>query len=415
MAATFRTTRFLTPTSLDSAFDITISGFGNTPVAAIFLTSNASANDTLTTQAIFGAGFTDGTAERAWTGQSSNALSTSNTDRGIVTNRCIYAFQGGGTTTDYDATFVSFSANTVRVNFTTVNATAKYVTCILIGGSDVTAVDVGSIALGTGTSAIDVTAPGFEPTLIFTGQVMLAGVDTTQEQHGQNLGLAHNSGNQMGLSFLDENGETTTVVNESTRTTDIGGQVFGGSQTYFVTVSDYDSSGFSVTPSSNAGSDDMFYLAIKLDSSINVKVFSEDGPTATGDKSHTPTTFTPDFVYLLTGGNEAIDTVPSSGATTFGVSVFDADNQFSTTISSEDGVGTSDCKSRSSSKYISDMEDGSTTLHVGTFTAFTSTGWDANYTTVPGTAKKWLGVAIGPGAAPAGKSTSSLMLMGMGF
>lgn len=396
----FRTVRKLIRTTVGTE-DFTVAGFGaaSSVKAAIFICTNAQVNDTQRANSVIGIGYTDGTTDLNDGIGIQDGVATSNTDRQHSNTKCVCALDGTSTTTLYEGDFDSFITDGIRIDITKAPATAVYVTCILIGGADATNAHCGLKSLGDGTSPVDITDPGFEPDLVLVSGVSNSNNAGTAGNAVIHIGLAHNGGNQKGVAFRDSNGSGTMQLSMYTSSSTIGGEVTASAIGWLGTVGDFDSSGFSITPSANTGFDRIYYLALKFSNNPGISVFSQDGPTSTGSKSYTEPGFTPDFGMLLLTDSTAEDTFQNSGSDGLSIATFDADNQFCSSISSEDGVSTSNAMTLSDNKVIHDLDAGSTDLTVGTFTPpFDPNGWTFNFTTAPVTARKWVGFAIGPGA-----------------
>lgn len=399
---TIRTVRATVPTS-GSTLDVTISGFGDVK-AVVFFSSRASSDDTAASHAAFDIGFIDRETTPNRCGVSifdQTALSTTNTWRDLDAS-VIQTGLGGAGTPDFVLDFNSWITDGIRLDIDDNPGGARLLTCIFIGGTDAAESFVGTQSLGTGTSAIDITAPGFEPDIVFG----LANGGTTNAAHAiQSFGCAVNDGadTQGCLSYSGRDGVTTSVVCGSLRNNRFLTQTFNDAESWNLTIGSYDASGFSVTPSASAGSDTLLYLALKFDNSPDISLDFLDGPTATGDHATTAPGFEPDFGMLFMSDNTTANTV--QGIDGWGVYSFDATNDYSNSVANQDGVGTTVSRSLSSSGKIRDFDGAAADKHVGTFSSFDATGYTLNFpTTVPATASKWMALTVGPasgGAPPA--------------
>jgi hypothetical protein len=396
----FRTTRVALNTTTGTQ-DITLSGFG-TPSAAIFILEAASTDDTVTADANFSIGFTDGTNDRNSLISSGDAVGTSSTHRRTSNALCGLAYRAGGTVSIITAfTHSAWITDGVRINITNANGDSCFATVILIGGTDTANVYAGVQQL-TSTS-VNVTAPGFEPDLVFVAGNGDSAVNTRSANTIQSLGIAHNDGldRNRGVFFYDVNGQSTSNVGTYLSTSKSCGQVFNGSATWLGSLDTFDTSGFTVTSTASPGNDYIVYLALSFTNSPDIKLFDNDGPTATGNKSYTDPGFEPDFGMILMSDCTSTDAVQSSGQDGFGVYSFDAVNDYSNAISCQDAQSVTNTACISSSGKIKDLDAGTSVLHEGTFSSFDATGWTFNFTTAPGSARKWIGLAIGPAAGGA--------------
>lgn len=397
----FRTTRVALNTTTGTQ-DITLSGFG-TPKAAIVLLSSGSADDTVTAGANFSIGFTDGTAanDRASVIHSADNVLTSDTGRNTSSANFGRIYNGTGSTlTVFD--FDSWITDGIRINITFASGTNVFATFILIGGADVTNAYAGVKQL-TGTS-VSVTDPGFESDLVFSACNGNSNINLLSVHAIQSLGISHNDGTDANRSVLyyDVSGQTTSTVGTYLSTSKCCGQIFNGAVNWLGDINTYTASGFTVTSTASPGNDYILYLALKFQNEPDIKLFHTDGPTTTGNKAYTDPGFTSDFGINILSGCTSVDTLQQTGQDGFGVYAFDATNDYSNSISSQDGQSTTNTGSITSSGKIKDLNSGTTILHEGTFTSFDATGWTFNFTTAPGTARKWIGLAIGPNASGGG-------------
>ena len=387
------------PTS-GTTLDVSISSFGDVQ-AVIGFVSVANTNNSETTDGNLTIGFLD----RQVTPNELNITQfavdktsgSSDTQRGYKATtfaRCI-------TTTGSTACEISFNSwitDGVKFNIDTNPSSARYLTCIFVGGSDVTNSFAAEHNLSNVTSVQDITAPGFEPDLVFLASANTSSSAVTDAQ--MSFGICHNDGaaTQGNLSFHNDNSQTTTVVSGILRNNRGLSQVTSNTEDYDVTVSAFDASGFSVQCSASTSSDRMMYLALSFSNSPDISLDFIDGPTSTGNYSSTAPGFQPDFMMMLMSDHTAANTAADCDG--FGIYGADASNDYINVVHATDFVAASNDSSLVADS-IHDLTGTSSDLHVGTFSSFDATGFTLNFTTVPGTARKWAVLTVGPSGATA--------------
>ena len=393
-----RTTRFATPTSTGNVDVTTADLGGKTPKAVIIIASHADTDGTAEDGLALGVGFADATLEGSANISSQHAQTTTSTRRRFRTVLVIDLLVGA--TAQVTANFVSFITNGVRLNFTAVDSDAQLFTVIFFAGDDLSA-HSDSIDLGTGTSALDQTAPGFQPDLVFVAGCAI----TANTQSGVaifHFGVAVRDGSDTnrGISWSSANALGTSAATLQMHTDSIGGEITT-SQIWEASIDSFDASGFSITPSANAGNDVVIYLAISV-GGLSAWVGSLDSPTSTGDDAQTGPGFKPQFVMLGMTAAQAEDTVESDAdAGPIGFSVFDKDgNEFSTAVVEEDAVTTTNNQSLADNQAVNFPNDAGTQIMAATFSTMDANGWTLNFSVADGTARKWFGVAIEEVVAP---------------
>jgi len=383
--------------------DITISGFG-TPKAAIFYSDGVLTDDTITNSTRNSVGYTDGTNEAVVANFSLNGFSASDTSRLHRTDSVILVISQTAETGR--ANFDSFITDGVRIDITDAPPTANFVTVILINGDDVSDVKVETKQLTTTSTVI--TTVGFESSLVFLNSVGINAIDgSVGGQALMSNGIAVNDGSDSNFGILqfDQDAQGTSNTGQFTSNTDSVGQFFNNSLTWGGDVNTYTSTGFTISTSASPGDDFVSYLALKFTNSPLVDVSIVDSPTATGDKSFGSTASQPDFNLMITGNSTALDTNTSGvGFSTF---VADATNQFGNSYSMEDAAATMVVDSISASGNLVQLFNGVKEFEAS-FTNFTSSGADFNFSTVDGTARKWISLFIGSGAASTGVTVNDL-------
>ena len=380
--------------------DITITGFG-TPKAALFICSVATSNGSAASDFSLSIGAATG-ASNEWCLSINNEDGQSDTDTAATTDsdKCVRINTAGTPTVDGEAEFTAFITDGVRINWTNAPSAAWLLTVVLFGGTDLSA-HANNVALGDSLdNAVDVTAPGFEPTLLIAVCQGGLGMDDNATSLQHSIGVIHNGGgvSQRSVGFRHPNGaaegqpdgrctETYGILQiTSAAALDWGGE-FGT----------FDGSGFTVTTRiAGANSTSLMYLALRLGGSESGWVGTVDTPTSPGDDAETGPGFEPQLVLQIGTHMEAVDTAYNSSplAGALGLSAFSPDNEYMTSVADEDAATTTDTQSLSTDTAIELPQDDGTTGLTAAFASMNNDGWTLNYSAVEGNAKKFFGLAI---------------------
>ena len=395
--------------------DITDASFGGgTPKACIVIWNEATITGTAIDGARFSYGFATGVSNQACTsGNAEHNDAVSGDYRGQSEfDRVINGNSFGGSGDYCNGAFVAFITNGIRINWVDAPAIASLMTVILLGGDDLQA-HADNYVMGVDTTVNDITAPGFQPQLIFSMGQNTNGASTQRISIGAiwdepSVGIKQHS-----ISQFSQNGGNPT---------DISASIFQSVGTAFkfrtsasldisLTYSDFDSQGFTTTTGDGDGSGtNNIYLA--LDFGPNEVFFDTYvTPASTGDDKQT-VGFKPQLaMIILLEEITAFDTQFRGG--TRGWAVFNETSEFCESSSDEDGVdatiGGTNTQSLSSAKAL-DLPDGAGTLEaVATLASFDATGYTLNYTTVPGTQRAYLQLVIGEDVAGLGDNAAIIL------
>lgn len=413
MATKIETTRFTTATSTGTQ-DITIAGFG-TPQAAIFVwNGNNITADGVADHAIIGIGCTDGTRQWNMGVTDENGVATTDTGRRVDDDRCVW-IHDENTVAKAAAEFSAWITDGIRLNWSfNILGTGVSVTAILIGGA--TNVYAGFAQLhSTVDSATDVTDPGFEPSMVLGANVGRGDMDSADNWAILSLGCGINDGSdtQRCIAWHSVYAAATSQVSALTFSNRISAQLTNDAVTYSVEIDDFDANGFSlISRGAGAGGDYMAYFAMETEKSVWCG--SKDSPTSTGNQAVTGVGFQPDFVMLVESMCQAEDAIETDGdGGVFGISVFDGTSEYCHAIASEDGQGTTDTESGHDDIAVYLNKHDGTAGFDATYVSMDSDGWTLNFSAADGTARKWIGVAIGVtaggGNAPTGTIYGPLM------
>lgn len=389
-----------TATSATTA-DYTKTGFG-TPKAAIVLCARADSYDTAVSNGALSIGFWDSTTQVCYScfAEGSGGFGDT-TDFGY--NNKIIALDNVDSALLFTGTVENITDG-IRITYAGSGTWAAYkVTVILLNGADLQA-KAGALALGTGTSAIEVSC-GFQPDFILGTQA--ASNDGTHRSVYMypTFGCAKDAGGgsttHRCISMFQD--QLTAMTNYTVVRTDCLTQkdAYGG-RVWYLTASGWDSNGLDVTPSASTSSSYLFYLALDV-GSANTWLGTVNPPTTASGAWDSPNTgFTPQLVILGQTLCDAVDSgdTASPMADTFGICAFDGTTEGSIAITEDDGYSDAAAKSYASERlaYLYDGTYTAPTLYydIGNAT-MDSTGWtvaDDEVDTANATTRYWWGLAL---------------------
>lgn len=368
---------------------------GLTPKAAYFIVSYATADGTAADHAMLGIGaVTDATHRWALAVSQEHGITTSDTYNSGSVTTCVRILNPTDGSVDGEADFDSWLADGIRINWTNAPSAAFLLTVVLFAGSDLTA-HANNVSLGdTVDNAVDVTAPGFRPDLVLCGLVpTVVGTLSWGFVHEDGAGTVAQQ-----CLVAGSRDAVTTVANWTMMRTDSGvcEIAIGGLIDWYGEFGSFDSSGFTVT-TRTAGANNcvLGYLALDFGGVAESWVGTLTTPTATGNQAITAPNFTPQLVMLIptlvsTAASQTVD----SRAHSSGVIVIDADEQYSTVITSQDAATTSNAQSLSDNVAAS-VPDHTGALDIeATLVSLDATGWTLNFSNINAVAKLWPALAI---------------------
>ncbi len=382
--------------------DITTVDLGGlTPKAALLVVTRAITDGTAADHYVFSYGAATG-ASNEWviSGSDEHNLGTTENHFEWADDACIQILDPTDGSEDGSAEFSSFIANGVRINWTNAPAGAYLITAVFFAGTDLLA-HANNIGIGNAADLeTNCEQPGFEPDVLFTAhQRYAAGSGTTNNLF--QTGLVHWDGDstvsQRAFNGWVRNAQATTDTRAQARN-DIGIEHWNDWWGDFL---NFDASGFSMI-TRNAGGNNSFlqYLALSFGGVVDAAVGTHTTPTSTGNNAETGPGFTPQFVLMFPSLCEVMGTEYNDNrGGSYGISVFDDDDEYCITISSEDSVGTSNTQSLSDDRAIVVPDDDGALDIEAAFVSFDATGWTVNYTNAPATAKVFPYLAIEAEAA----------------
>ena len=372
---------------------------GLTPKAARFIMVKATTDGTAAADRYMSVGFTDGTRERVVGFSENDGTATTEVQSWYRTDKCIEFVNEAGSEIA-SATFVSFGADAVTVNWTTAPGSAWLLTVELYGGSDLTAYVDHVDVLNTVDNTEDVTAPGFEPDVLLTIGNMQVNDPSSTAQGLPSFGLVHNDGastiTQRALTYFVRDGRIAEDTKAYIRNDAGIVQISTTALDWYGEFHTFDSSGFSVSARNAGGNNrEVCYLALNFGGVVDSKVITYNTPTSTGDDANTAIGFTPQFITTLNHQIGSVNTFTEDATVgTFGISSIVSDTEFSNSAQSEDNAGTINAQSLSDNVAFELPDDDGTANLTGTLSSFDASGFTINYTAVGASAYPFFLLAI---------------------
>lgn len=386
--------------------DFTKSTFGGgTPKLAITTMSEETtrgSNDDILSVSL---GAYDGTSQWSVSGCANHGQGASEVWRRAATDEvCQWLLENSGAI-DQECNADSFITNGVRLTGGTTSASTPLLTALLLGGSAVENVDVGTVTLSTQDTAVSVNT-GFEPDLVILCGHGQPFNDTVNSFFWFSCGFCHNDGlggiTQVGMSMTEGDADDPTENAGAVFSNRVGGavSVATGSIARTVELSNFSGSGFDATSRGGNGSNDTYgYIAIKFSAEVNVWVGNIDTATSMGETTHADPNFRPKLMGLLPTVHSAVDTGALDGkGGTFGISWITENERAAFLYHSEDNTSTSNTASGigSNDRAIHVRAPADTAnMYAADFVEFTSSGPRFNYLVANATARKMPAFAIG--------------------
>jgi hypothetical protein len=137
-------------------------------------------------------------------------------------------------------------------------------------------------------------------------------------------------------------------------------------------------------------------MALQIDNA-KVDLVDIDTPTTTGAHEETGPGFQPKFVIQALSMLTAMDTIADDAtAGAFALSMFNSSEAYCYSWSDQDGADTTVTQSLTHDRPVYYDDDSGDLAFDAIFSQFTANGWELNYGTVDGTARKGFALAVGP-------------------
>lgn len=383
--------------------DITTADLGGlTPKAVLFFITGATADGTAADNGRFSMGSATSASQENCVGvQMQDAQATTNTDQRSDSTRCIFLLQVGSNFRELAAELDSFITNGCRINITAAPGAAYFGEAVFFAGASITNAYTGYADLGNTLDGVtDITAPGFRPNVVIPYMVHSTNnTASTNARFGHGFVFENGAGTvtQRSVAWRDGDGDANviTVSNVSDlygiHTLTSGGAVQWGGE-----FGTFDASGFSVTTrvagASNTG---MGYLALAI-TGVDVTVMTFTAPAATGVESTTSPGYRPQAVLMGLTMATTVNTVETDGdSENFGFGVWTATRQSFSMVSDDDNAADSNTYNLNTTTRAILLKNGAQSTNIeAEFDGFTATGWDLNYTTTAGSARRGIALVV---------------------
>ncbi len=418
------------PTSSGN-FDLTIAGVTWTPKAILLLVCQATATDTDTAHGALGAYLTDGTTHYSFSGGSRDNVATTWSNIYISGDSFhhIDARPGASEVTP-EATFVSFIAGGVRLNYASGEQPdiAFKAHMILFGGTDLNVKAGREICTQAEDATLTVNVgQDFNLLLFITGGFTSTTTDWNahwKNRCGPGFGACFKDGStivQRSLTAQSDHNAGTTSRDARVRndrcimSADFSSGSTGEEEVTTFTGDAGASSEFVLTKRNAGQTTKIGWLALDTGDRA-VEVASLDSPTsASSDWNVTSVGFKPQLALLGLGNFQAENTHYTSGADCecMAVGFFTADAEGCVTWAGGDGLGTSNEMSRLSTDAVVTYQESSgfSAMHKLRSPTMESNGFKftaANIDNADGTTRKWFGVFIEEAGGQAIESALSM-------
>lgn len=291
------------------------------------------------------------------------------------------------------ATISAWIADGITLNFTTVSANSFRGVVVFFAGNDFEA-DLRELNLGTGTSAISVSSLATTPEL-----VMLLGIShstqiATQQPSGLHFGAALPDGTQKSIWRTEASKQADGCPELYISSNRICVDKNGATVNYNLTIGNFGASSFDITPSASAGDDRVILAVLNLGGkAVSLSDFTT--PTSTGSQTISAS-FTPQFALGVLTSLEARDTASTTSDLQggFGFGVMGSNEQWAAAFRADSGAATPDTASNIKTGALRGASATSTAEVVASFTSFSGSGVNLNYSAVAANAKMGFMLAI---------------------
>ena len=377
-----------------------ITGVGFTPKIVFFWMNSLTADGTgVHARRAFGVGISS-TDRRYMAVASADASAASNCSRRYDNTRCIGHITEGGAapTVNAEADLVSLDADGFTINWITVDATARVVEYLVLGGGDLTGVASGDFNSNAGVGNQIVThSGGFTGgCLILCGATGTGAAPLSEADATFGVGFAvSTSARGASMNSSDDALATTNTARHQRDDRCWAQPNFAGTSEFRVAdFVSFASGEFTINWTVISSAAKLFFVVL---AGGRYGVGSFTVPGAPGAQSVTAPGFLPAAVLFSSINNTALTTTPTQNARlTLGAAV-SSTQRFTAWAGDQDAAADSICdQDLDRTKCLRMLTEGTPTLNDSAdFTSQNPTGFTINWDTVSGTAKQVIYLALG--------------------
>jgi hypothetical protein len=382
-----------------------------TPTACIVVVTSSEEIDAgVFVDAIFSFGCATGTTEEWCMGiWAEDGVASGLSRRDSHVNKVVSIRTASGATIDGEAVFNGFLADVgagagIQLDWTNAPTAAHIVSVIMFSA---VAAEAGTYTTGAAASDTTTVTPGFKSGFILACSAVTSSGSTDTIPASLSLGFCDALLNQWAYAQRIQSAAATTGVSGSVRSDRLISEANtsnNGTELWGSEVTTIDATSFTVTQRTAGGSSDIVgYLALQLDGDMACTVNLIDIPTSTGVQSITYPGVPTEFALMIGTNAEAVDTAytDNRAGSFFFTGAREGTDGACSGIFAEDGVATTNTGSQFNNNAAAVLmdDDGTELARAGSIT-YTSVGWDIDWTTAPGTAKKVIAVAFHDAGQP---------------
>ncbi len=379
-----------------------------TPVAMLIEVTAATSADTITAGLSLSYGAAT-SAANSWSVASvaQDNQETTNTYCYWQTGKCISILDTAGAL-DAEATFVSFTSGGMSINFNSAPAASYMMTITFFSGTDVTATATSQQMGNTHPETVSVTGLGVRPDLVATCMTRF-GPGVIQANGYHSRGFVHEDGagtvtqRSFGWNSRDNRASGDPVVRLQDNAAAVQ-LLASGVSDWHADFENFGADGFDIlTRNAAANNQYVLFLSLDFNGAVSTAVFDFNHPNNTdGAFSVTSPGIEPQYVTFVTSNHTVYGTSQNGNqAGMIGQVYIDADNQHHAVYTDEDAAPTSNTSSTLNDSAMAQLVDDQSVNYTASFTAFTATGFDLNYTASEASPPLNFGMAIGAFTATA--------------
>lgn len=376
--------------------DIPITGLANAPKAVEILCGYGTVDGTAADHAILSVGAMTTTGQWAFAVRVRHDQNPTETRRRSVNDGCLVLINESTNAVLAKAAYSSFSASQVSITWLT-TPPAGYM--ILVRAYDCEQADARISDAINGTVDLSISVPvGFEANVVRSASYNEDVPDNFNNARFAYGTATYNSGvlTQNCFSWFDNNAQGAGAPAALVQTGRVCAQIStAGAANWTLEVTSLNSSGYNLTTRDGTPSDTEKVGLLTMRFGTGVWSGIIDIPTAAGTSPYT-TGFRPSYVDMLATHLTATNTGDSGhNAGAFGFGSTNGTDKASTSVADEDASTPSNSQSLATSSKVVNvpLDDGSAGV-VADSVAFTTNGFEAVWSAVPGTVRKAIAFAI---------------------